>query len=165
VKATVGRVTTKGVVPACRSLDVVSCFAATVPDAALVVQIMESAGTLADPQWRAPPPGLSRSLVRPPQFRYALPNAEFLDFSGPGGPGAVEGAGLPICNNAFKCAVVLANMQLCFRICSDAFKRDFLQILRRAGVWWSHSFSFAWKRSGFQTNFQICSLLVGAGYV
>eukprot|EP00884_Botryococcus_braunii_P008390 jgi/Botrbrau1/17552/Bobra.0166s0001.2 len=89
-KSTVGRVTTKGVVPACRSLDVVSCFAATVPDAALVVQIMESAGTPADPQWRAPPPGLSRSLVRPPQFRYALPNAEFLDFSGPGGPGAVE---------------------------------------------------------------------------
>ena len=41
VKPTVGRVTTTGVVPACRSLDCVSCFARSVDDGALVVRIMQ----------------------------------------------------------------------------------------------------------------------------
>lgn len=41
LKATVGRVTTDGVVPACASLDCLTCFACCVRDAATVVQIMQ----------------------------------------------------------------------------------------------------------------------------
>lgn len=41
IKPTVGRVSTKGVVPACRALDCISCFARCVDDGALVVSIME----------------------------------------------------------------------------------------------------------------------------
>ena len=46
-----GRVSTTGVVPACASLDCLTCFAATVRDAATVVQIMQVtkvAGVLCD---------------------------------------------------------------------------------------------------------------------
>ena len=42
IKPTVGRTSTEGVVPACRSLDCVSVFARTVPDAAVVVRIMQA---------------------------------------------------------------------------------------------------------------------------
>lgn len=41
IKPTVGRTSTEGVVPACRSLDCVSVFARCVPDAAVVVRIMQ----------------------------------------------------------------------------------------------------------------------------
>ena len=41
LKGTVGRVSTTGVVPACASLDCLTCFATTVRDAASVVQIMQ----------------------------------------------------------------------------------------------------------------------------
>lgn len=41
LKGTVGRVSTTGVVPASASLDCLTCFAATVRDAAKVVQIMQ----------------------------------------------------------------------------------------------------------------------------
>ena len=43
IKPTVGRVSSQGVVPACRALDCISCFARTVEDGALVVQIMQVA--------------------------------------------------------------------------------------------------------------------------
>ena len=42
LKATLGRVSTTGVVPACASLDCLTCFATTVRDAATVVQIMQA---------------------------------------------------------------------------------------------------------------------------
>lgn len=45
VKATVGRLSTKGVVPACASLDCVSVFAQTVADAAAVVRIAQARST------------------------------------------------------------------------------------------------------------------------
>ncbi len=41
LKATVGRVSTTGVVPACASLDCLTCFATNVRDAATVMQIMQ----------------------------------------------------------------------------------------------------------------------------
>ena len=41
IKPTVGKVSTAGVVPACRSLDCISCFAHSVEDGALVVGLME----------------------------------------------------------------------------------------------------------------------------
>ena len=43
IKPTVGRVSSQGVVPACRALDCISCFARTVEEGALVVQIMQVA--------------------------------------------------------------------------------------------------------------------------
>ena len=44
VKATVGRISTTGVVPACASLDCVSVFAQTVADAATVIRIAQARG-------------------------------------------------------------------------------------------------------------------------
>lgn len=41
LKATVGRVSTTGVVPACASLDCLTCLATNVRDAATVMQIMQ----------------------------------------------------------------------------------------------------------------------------
>lgn len=41
IKPTVGKVSTSGVVPACRSLDCLSCFARSVKDAALVIRLMQ----------------------------------------------------------------------------------------------------------------------------
>jgi len=41
LKGTVGRVSTTGVVPACASLDCLTCFATNVRDAATVMQIMQ----------------------------------------------------------------------------------------------------------------------------
>ena len=41
IKPTVGMVTTQGVVPACQSLDCISCFARSVDDAATVIQLMQ----------------------------------------------------------------------------------------------------------------------------
>lgn len=41
IKPTVGKVSTMGVIPACKSLDCVSCFARNVEDGALVIRLME----------------------------------------------------------------------------------------------------------------------------
>lgn len=54
LKPTRGRVPTTGVVPACRSLDCVSVFAATVADAAEVLAVVEGIDP-ADPRGRRPP--------------------------------------------------------------------------------------------------------------
>lgn len=112
IKPTVGKVSTSGVVPACRSLDCLSCFARSVKDAALVIRLMQEAGQPGDPCWR-PQPALGHagpdtmsngnahdgSLANghgqnghaPPTFTFGVPSAEFLDFSGPGGPAVAAG--------------------------------------------------------------------------
>ena len=46
IKPTVGRVSSQGVVPACRALDCISCFARTVEDGALVVKLMQVAHSI-----------------------------------------------------------------------------------------------------------------------
>ncbi|KAL3157245.1 hypothetical protein ABBQ38_001481 [Trebouxia sp. C0009 RCD-2024] len=86
LKGTVGRVSTTGVVPACASLDCLTCFATCVRDAATVVQIMQEAGNLEDPNWRVPPPNFMEQQYMGGGFTFGVPNAEHLDFSGPGGP-------------------------------------------------------------------------------
>ena len=55
VKATVGRISTTGVVPACASLDCVSVFAQTVADAATVIRIAQARGIhmIAEPSFGA----------------------------------------------------------------------------------------------------------------
>jgi len=62
LKPTPGRVPMAGVLPACRTLDVVSVFALTVDDAARVMAVMEGAGD--EPAFQAPvllPPWLGRT--------------------------------------------------------------------------------------------------------
>ncbi|KAA6421491.1 MAG: allophanate hydrolase [Trebouxia sp. A1-2] len=86
LKATVGRVSTTGVVPACASLDCLTCFATNVRDAATVMQVMQEAGSLEDPNWRVPDQYTMDQQYVGGGFAFAIPNAEFLDFSGPGGP-------------------------------------------------------------------------------
>lgn len=70
LKPTRGLLSTRGVVPACRSLDCVSVFAGNVADAALVLSI--SAGFDArDPFSRAAPAGDSSLSI--PGFRFGVP--------------------------------------------------------------------------------------------
>lgn len=80
LKPTKGRLSTRGVVPACRSLDCVSVFAGAVADAALVARI--AAGFDAEDPYsrRAPQPAEAMSGW-PLSFRFGVP-AEPLDFFG-----------------------------------------------------------------------------------
>ena len=47
---------------------------------------MQEAGTLEDPNWRVPDRQIMDQQYMGGGFTFAVPNAEFLDFSGPGGP-------------------------------------------------------------------------------
>ena len=79
LKPTLGAVSTRGVVPACRSLDCVSVFALTVDDAHAVYRVM-AGDDPADPFSRpvpAPPPG-----PLPPGLRIGVPHASDLEFGG-----------------------------------------------------------------------------------
>jgi allophanate hydrolase len=80
-KPTRGLVSTAGVVPACRSLDCVSIFTTDVPDAAVVLDVIEGF----DPAdaWSRPVSGnASYSADRYSQTRLAAPIAAELDFEG-----------------------------------------------------------------------------------
>ncbi|HXW71951.1 MAG TPA: allophanate hydrolase [Methylocella sp.] len=73
LKPTRGLISTRGVVPACRSLDCVSIFALTVDDA---VAVLDAASGVDqdDPFSRAPPPGFSvRYSAAPNSFRFGIP--------------------------------------------------------------------------------------------
>jgi allophanate hydrolase len=79
LKPTRGRVSIKGVVPACRSLDCVSVFARTTAEAGEVLRVME--GIDPDDAWsRAVPPGTAAAL--PAAFRFGVPRPEQLKFFG-----------------------------------------------------------------------------------
>ena len=73
LKPTPGRVSTRGVLPACRSLDCVSVFAHTVDDAATVLALMEGADR-ADPFSRFVPGPASFGRTR---LRVGVPQAPF----------------------------------------------------------------------------------------
>jgi allophanate hydrolase len=78
LKPTKGRWSTRGVVPACRSLDCVTVLAADVADAALVDEVV--AGFDAeDPFSRRPPTGPEPFGAR---FRFAVPGPDQLNFLG-----------------------------------------------------------------------------------
>ncbi len=80
VKPTKGRLSTRGVVPACRSLDCVSVFAGTVSDASFVARL--AAGFDAeDPFSRPMPEEAETPEVWPSSFRFGVP-AEPLAFFG-----------------------------------------------------------------------------------
>jgi allophanate hydrolase len=71
-KPTRGRISTAGVVPACRSLDCVSVFAATVARAVQVVDLL--AGPDSDDPWSRTPPGLVEQAPRGRPWRLAVPD-------------------------------------------------------------------------------------------
>jgi allophanate hydrolase len=75
VKPTRGRLTAAGVVPACRSLDCVGVFAATVADAAAAAALAEGPDP-ADAWSRPAPPGAGwwRPLGRPPRIGVPVPD-------------------------------------------------------------------------------------------
>ena len=78
LKPTRGRISTRGVVPACRSLDCVSIFALSCDDALTILKIC-GAYDIEDPFSR-PTPATTRSFG--PRFRFAVPDPTSLDFFG-----------------------------------------------------------------------------------
>ncbi len=88
LKPTRGLISTRGVVPACRSLDCVSIFALTVADAR---QVLAVAGGFdaADPYSRAAPPGFSLDQRPPARFRFGVPAPAARVFYGDPTPQAV----------------------------------------------------------------------------
>jgi allophanate hydrolase len=81
LKPTHGLVSTRGVVPACRSLDCVSIFALTVPDATAVLEVIRDADP-EDGQSRAPPAGFARLGAMPRGFRFGVPLPAQREFFG-----------------------------------------------------------------------------------
>jgi len=80
LKPSLGLVPTRGVVPACRSLDCVSVFALSVADASAVLQVIAGADAH-DPYSRAAPVGWRTSgAAVPPTLRLAVPRADQLVF-------------------------------------------------------------------------------------
>jgi allophanate hydrolase len=77
LKPTLGLVSTRGVVPACRSLDCVSIFALTAVDARAVLAVAQG-GDAADPYSRAAP----QTGVIGARFRFGVPRASELEFCG-----------------------------------------------------------------------------------
>src|SRR5277367_1989 len=75
LKPSLGRLSTQGVVPACRSLDCVSIFALTAEDAAAVLDVAEGFDA-GDPYSRLP---LNRAVAG---FRFGVPRAAQLEFFG-----------------------------------------------------------------------------------
>jgi allophanate hydrolase len=80
LKPTKGLLSTSGLVPACRTLDVISIFALTVPDALDATRV--AAGfDAADPYSRRCSGDLDRSPA-PKSFRFGVPKAPLLEFFG-----------------------------------------------------------------------------------
>ena len=82
LKPTLGAISTRGLVPNCRTLDCVSVFALTVEDAARVAELMREF----DPHnsfSRQTPAGFSFSVPQaPPTFRFGIPHPKDLQFFG-----------------------------------------------------------------------------------
>ncbi|MCX7371091.1 MAG: allophanate hydrolase [Alphaproteobacteria bacterium] len=81
-KPSLGLVPTRGVVPACRSLDCVSVFARGIEDAATVLEVIAGADA-DDPYSRAAPRGWSARGTAPPHVTLAVPEDAQLIFDTP----------------------------------------------------------------------------------
>ena len=82
LKPTVGVLSTRGLVPNCRTLDCVSVFAQNVPDAVAVADVMRDFDAL-DAFSRRPPAGFAFGIDRAPEsFRLGVPRADDLEFFG-----------------------------------------------------------------------------------
>lgn len=73
LKPTLGAISSRGMVPACRSIDTISVFARTVDEALAVTRVMTSYDA-ADPYSRKAPPGAMRRGAEPPVLRMAMPD-------------------------------------------------------------------------------------------
>jgi allophanate hydrolase len=80
-KPTLGRLSTRGMVPACLSLDAMSIFAATAGDAALVAGVAADQDLL-DPWSRAPALATGRGWSQRATFRFAVPQVAQREFMG-----------------------------------------------------------------------------------
>lgn len=80
-KATRGRISTKGVVPACRSLDCVTVFARTLEDASRVVDVIGQPDA-GDPFSRACPGPSGRELQAGAPFTFGVPEESEWQFFG-----------------------------------------------------------------------------------
>jgi allophanate hydrolase len=81
-KPTCGRLSTRGVVPACRTLDVVSIFALSAEDAARVSRVAEGFDA-AEPYSRSPPVTTAAAPAAAGRaFRFGLPRPRQLEFFG-----------------------------------------------------------------------------------
>ncbi len=90
LKPSLGAVSTRGVVPACRTLDCVSVFAGTVDDAHAVFAAMAGFDP-ADPFSRRLPPSV---VSAPPRLRVGVPTPESLRFFGDSAAAAAFAASL-----------------------------------------------------------------------
>jgi allophanate hydrolase len=81
LKPTCGRLSSRGVVPACRTLDTVSILALTAEDAALICRIAEGFDVL-DPYSRRPSQPARLAEFGHGPFRFGVPNPEQLQFFG-----------------------------------------------------------------------------------
>jgi len=81
LKPTRGLVSARGVVPACRSLDCVSVFALTVPDAAAVLEVIRGADP-EDGYSRPAPPGFACFGTMPSRFTFGVPRPGQREFFG-----------------------------------------------------------------------------------
>lgn len=80
LKPTVGRLSPRGMVPACRTLDTISIFALTAEDAASVCRIAEGFDVV-EPYSRARDERSAEPALQGP-FRFGVPHAEQLQFFG-----------------------------------------------------------------------------------
>ena len=103
LKPTRGLVSTRGVVPACRSLDCVSIFAATVADARDVLEVAASFDD-ADPFARAQPCGDAVPDAAGP-FRFGVPAPDEREFFGDGDYARLYGEAVARCRAAGGVAV------------------------------------------------------------
>ncbi|MBS7791083.1 allophanate hydrolase [Roseococcus sp. SDR] len=91
LKPSLGLIPTRGVVPACRSLDCVSIFAQNVADAAAVLAIAAGPDA-ADPYGRAAPSSWRTMEAAPPVLRLAVPEQAQLLFDTPDDAALFAGA-------------------------------------------------------------------------
>jgi len=97
LKPTRGLLSTRGVVPACRSLDCVSIFARTAADAAAVLKV--AAGfDAAEPLSRAAPAASRQSFGS--RFRFGVPAAGELEFFGDHAAETLFGEAVAMCERA-----------------------------------------------------------------
>ena len=85
LKPSKGRWSTRGLVPACRSLDCISVFAADLAGAALVDEVLTAFDAEDDYSRRAPADPLSHFVTAPPEGKHLL-GASRSSLSGEGGP-------------------------------------------------------------------------------
>jgi allophanate hydrolase len=81
LKPTRGLVSTRGAVPACRSLDCVSVFALTVEDSVAVAEVARGFDAR-DGYSRAAPPGFAFFGRLPPRFAFGVPRQDQCEFFG-----------------------------------------------------------------------------------